>query len=93
MLTYNVNGKDSPDDLSGLFDFQRLGDHDIFVIALEELSLFSIVSWEPYMAGFDQVFKQRGYVRLIRSRWMVTSLSIFVPRNKITDFHHVKVWG
>lgn len=91
MLTYNVARQSPSEDLIDLFDFQRVGAHDIYVVAMEELTFWSMVTWDPYMSQFDHLFRERGYVRLERVRFMITSLSIYVPKNKLAKFHNVNV--
>lgn len=58
---------------------------------MEELTFWSMVTWDPYMSQFDSIFRERGYVRLERVRFMITSLSIYVPKNKLSRFHNVTV--
>jgi len=93
LLTYNLNQQNPSvaDDLVGLFDFQKLGVHNMYVIALEELTYLSMISWDAYMNAFDEIFRDRGYVRLHRNRYMLTSLSIYVPRADLSDYYGVVV--
>lgn len=91
LLTYNVAREDISEDLTNLFDFQRVGVHDMYVITLEEITFSSLYTSDQYMSKLDKIFGERNYVRLKRLRFMITSLSIYVPKDKLHKFHHVKV--
>ncbi|KAI2799902.1 Inositol polyphosphate phosphatase, catalytic domain ues [Blomia tropicalis] len=89
LLTYNVNKKSPAQDIQGLLDIKRCGLHDMFVIALEELSHFTLISSDPYLKNFDILFSNYGYVRLRRDRYMITSLSIYVRRDRLNQYYDV----
>lgn len=90
-MTYNVNKKSPAQDIQGLLDIKRCGLHDMFVIALEELSHFTLISSDPYLKNFDILFSNYGYVRLRRDRYMITSLSIYVRRDRLNQYYDVLV--
>lgn len=91
MVTFNVAGESPSEDLSGLFDhFQE--EHDIYVVALQELpNLVIITGVDAYMKQLDALFEAKGYIHLEKKRMTVTALYIYVKQNEVTEFAHVTV--